>query len=82
LVWQTHYEFTDVYHQFSHRFLGKLLDLNINDKLKMKQKKYEFTLAEYERTFLKEPEKEIWQPLSERFNEKLGGRVYVNIKKI
>lgn len=56
--------------------------LNINDKLKMKQKKYEFTLAEYERTFLNEPEKEIWQPLIENFNEKLGSKVFVNIKKI
>ena len=48
----------------------------------MNMKKYEFTLAEYERIYLSKPENQIWESVENRFEGEENKRIYVNIKKM
>lgn len=83
LVWQTHFEFTQAYREFSDRFYKKFLRLykDLSADNPKNRKKYAFTKAEYERLFNYPPDPVIWEDEEDRFNEKYTKRVYVNIRR-
>ncbi|CAI2363553.1 unnamed protein product [Moneuplotes crassus] len=82
-IWKCHYEFTDVYREFSQEYFGDIRhppeEENCYSKINLK--KYEFTLAEYERVFSK-PESQIWEDAQDRFQPSDDNKVYVNLKKL
>jgi hypothetical protein len=84
LVWETHFEFTQSYREFSNFFYNRFVKLPTQDEFgtSKSRKKYSYTKAHYERVFSYPPDPLIWEDEEDRFNRDYTKRMYVNIRRL
>lgn len=84
LVWQTHFEFTEAYREFSEYFYNRFVKLPSPGEFDSakSRKKYVFTKAHYERCFSYPPDPLVWEDEEDRFSHAYTKRMYVNVRRL